>query len=186
MGLGWMLDDFGGHVGSHHAGGVNGQISQMLIIPGQDFALVILTNGGNGGLLTREGVKLALREFLGITLTLPDPITVAPERLADYVGAYTSYGRDITVQMVGARRASPLQNDEKTILMAHAVLKGGFPTPDSPPPPRQAPPMPLVFYAPDHFFVSEGAYQEMKGDFLRDDNGGVYAIRFSGRVHLRD
>jgi CubicO group peptidase (beta-lactamase class C family) len=173
MGISWMLDSYAGYNVSHHAGGVNGQISQLLLIPEQDFALVILTNGGNGGLLTREGVKLALREFLGITLTLPNPITVEAERLADYVGAYTSYGRDITIRL------------EDQQLIAHAALKGGFPTPDSPPPPRQAPPMPLVFYAPDHFFVAEGAYQEMKGDFLRDDNGRVYAIRFSGRVHLR-
>lgn len=61
---------------------------------------------------------------------------------------------------------------------------GGFPRPDTPPPPAP-PPMDGFFYTPERWIVSGGAFDGMRGHFLRTESGDIAWLRLGGRLYRR-
>ena len=65
-GLGWFLSDFHGYKMAHHSGGILGMVSKVVLIPEENFGLVILTNQQSG-----YAFNAIYREILMNYLDLP-------------------------------------------------------------------------------------------------------------------
>jgi CubicO group peptidase (beta-lactamase class C family) len=171
MALTWFVRELEGVGLAEHGGGTNGQQSFFSIAPEAGFALAIVTNHAPGGSrLIRAVSRLAWQLYLGVDERDPEPLELAPGQLAEYAGLYTNPFSDADLRIEDGR------------LMEHTVFKAGFPTKDSPPlPPVQ--PAPLAFYDADRVFVPEGTFEGARGDFVRDDEGGIAWFRSGGRLH---
>ncbi len=87
-GLGWMLFDWSGQSVIGHDGGTIGQSSFLRIVPGQDLAVALLTNGGNTAAFYRRVFDAVLEPLAGITLpplAQPQAVEIDPAR---YTGTY--------------------------------------------------------------------------------------------------
>jgi hypothetical protein len=71
-------------------------------------------------------------------------------------------------------------------LMMRVTYRGGFPTPDTPPPSSQPPPVRLAFYAEDRVVALDPPLQNNRGEFLRDLEGSIAWFRFGGRIRKRE
>lgn len=88
-GLGWALEDFGGHKVIGHDGGTIGQYSFLRVSPEKRVAVAMLTNGGDAIAVYREIVS----ELFGAAIhrrepALPPPnddLRIEPQR---YIGRY--------------------------------------------------------------------------------------------------
>lgn len=172
VGLGWYMYEYEGIQFCEHGGGTKGQITRLAIAPQRNFAAVILTNAGTGGTLITPVLKEIFNAFLGITVPLPEPVTLAQEELGAFTGRY-----DSALDFVDVSAA-----DGKLVLQL--TPKGGFPTASTPPPPAP-PPVSAVFYAPDRILVVDEPFRDVRGEFSRRANGDMEWLRISGRVHKK-
>lgn len=121
MGITWFVNKWGPLMRYSHGGATNGQQAMFMYIPEKDFALAILTNNDNGGVLNNAIVNLALEIYFDIKTTIPKPIKVNAVELEEYTGSYR----------IGTE-AFDLKIKNGELIYQHIPL-GGFPTPDSPP-----------------------------------------------------
>jgi hypothetical protein len=98
-GLGWMLFDWGGQRVIGHDGGTIGQMSSLRILPGESFAVALLTNSLGGGLLASRVMRWLFAETMGVEMPpRPQPPETLPAMdLAPYAGVYERLGFKITV-----------------------------------------------------------------------------------------
>ena len=169
IGLTWHIDDVGPVRTIRHGGGTVGQISQLVMVPEQDFALAVVTNANTGGRATREIVDRALELYLDAKDDKPDAMVVDPEILEAYVGVYSRPFADVVVT---------LENDE---LLMQTILKQGFPDNDSTPP-EPAPPAAVEFFAEDQVRAVSGGWT---AEFVRKPNGSIGWLRLRSRIHPR-
>ncbi|HIQ06635.1 MAG TPA: class A beta-lactamase-related serine hydrolase [Anaerolineae bacterium] len=173
MGLSWFLGDVSGVRKVWHGGGTTGQVSQLLLIPERGFAIAILTNADQGGFVTREVSRWALKQFLGLEVPDPAPIESSEEELAPYVGRYRRPFADIELGILGGK------------LVGQMTFKGGFPTRDSPPPPPP-PPMSLALCERDRLLVLDGPYKDARAEIIRKPDGSIGWLRANWRIHPRE
>ena len=103
-GLGWELFNLPQGTVVGHDGATIGQASYLRMVPEQDVAVVLLTNGENPAAIYAEIVGTALRELAGIELP---PLPAPPAPRADttavdasrYVGTYASSICDTSVSV---------------------------------------------------------------------------------------
>ncbi len=172
MGITWFINKSGPLTRYSHGGATNGQQAMFVFIPEKDFALTLLTNNDNGGVLNNNLVSLALEVYFGIKPTLPKPIKVNASELKEYVGSYR----------IGTE-AFNLKIKNGELIYQHIPL-GGFPTPDSPPGPAM-PPMRVAFFEKDQTLMLDEPMKNGIGDFIRDENGRVQFFRIGGRAHKK-
>lgn len=172
MGITWFINKSGSLTRYSHGGATNGQQAMFVFIPEKDFALALLTNNDNGGVLNNNLVSLALEVYFGITPKLPKPMQVNASELKEYVGSYR----------IGTE-AFDLKLKNGGLIFQHIPL-GGFPTPDSPPGPAM-PPMRVAFYEKDRTLMLDEPMKNGIGDFIRDENGRVQFFRIGGRAHKK-
>jgi hypothetical protein len=146
-----------------------GPIALLTIVPEERFAVVVLTNADYGDEVTLAASKRALEAYCGIEDPEPAAIPRGAEELAEFAGRYSAQLNDIELA------------PEDGGLRATLHLKGGFPTPDTPPPPP-LPPGRLVFHDGDRV-SGEGELEGARGEFLRDENGNIAWFRFGGRLY---
>ena len=172
VGLSWFITSLDGSRMISHGGGTNGQVTHLAIVPDREFAVVILTNGDQGGTLIYPLLDRALSLYLDLGLPKATPIDVAQDQLPAFAGRYESAlsGADITLG--------------EGVLVLQAFDKGGFPTPDTPPGPPP-PPVRLAFYAEDRVVGLDEPFKDARGEFLRDPDGRIAWLRVSGRLHRR-
>jgi CubicO group peptidase (beta-lactamase class C family) len=171
-GLGWRLTDVNGTRLIGHGGATKGQKALLRIVPDHQFAVALLTNSDDGGILSSRTVDAATEQYLGLTLPKAAPLTLPEEKLAAYVGQYESAMTiyDISLDAEG--------------LVLQATFKGGFPTPDAPPP-EPPPPLRMALYDEDRLVVLDEPMKDARGEFLRDANNRLTWLRLGGRVHAR-
>lgn len=172
VGLAWFIYDVDGISFIEHGGGTKGQITRLVIAPEKNFACAILTNSGMGGILINKVLHEIWDAFLGAREAPLEPLALDEAALQTYVGRYDAALDyfDITT--------------EQDKLVLQMIPKGGFPTPDVPPPP--APPaVHAKFYAPDKIIVLDEPFQDARGDFLRDANGQLAWLRIMVRAHKK-
>ena len=173
MGLSWMLQEIGGVRFVLHGGGTFGQLSTFMIAPERNFALVVLTNAGSGGVVMAETIKFALELFLDAKIQTPALLEKPEADLAEYAGRYES----------------ALDAIDLTVADGHLVMQvtphGGFPTRDTPagPPPS---PTRLKFTAPDRVAAIDPPFIGAQADFLRAPGGNLEWFRYGLRVHRRE
>ncbi len=172
MGITWFVNKSGPLMRYSHGGATNGQQAMFMYIPEKDFALAILTNNDNGGVLNNAIVNLALEIYFDIKTTIPKPIKVNAVELEEYTGSYR----------IGTE-AFDLKIKNGELIYQHIPL-GGFPTPDSPPGPAM-PPMRVAFYDKDQALVLDEPMKNGIGDFIRDEKGRVQFFRIGGRAHKK-
>lgn len=170
-GLGWAITDTDAGPLIGHDGGTMGQNAFLRIVPGADFAVCLLSNGGDPISLYRAIVARAVEEFTGVVVPpFPVPSPERPPVRADrYLGTYSSEVTDTTVRQ-----------DADGRLWMDRRMKGTFAdlqTPD---------PIELVHHTGDTFIADEpllGVY--MLHTFLGDDGKGRARFLHSGRADVR-
>ena len=171
-GLGWGLENVNGVRVVAHAGGTNGQVSQLALVPEHGFALAILTNAGRGSVLVRQVREWVLAEYLDLEIRSPQPLEAPVEELAQIAGVYRGYFTDLELGVLGGR------------LVGQATYKRGFPDQDAPvqPPP---PPASLALCQEDRLLILDGPAQDGLVDIIRQPGGAIGWLRYSGRLHAR-
>ncbi len=173
VGITWMIKELDGVLTARHSGGTKGQISLLVLVPAQRFALILVTNADQGGELCQEIANWALRQYCGIAESAFAPSTAAVD-LTEFVGFYRGALSDseLTVQA------------GKLVLQSHP--KGGFPTRDTPPLGAPPPPTRLELGQDDTVLGLDPPYTGSRGEFLRDANGTITWLRFGSRIARRD
>src|SRR5581483_10713929 len=132
VGLTWYGENRFGTI--RHTGGTTGQLSLLVLRPGDGFALTLLTNHSPNGM---QVINAALAAA-GLMGPAPEPFSGAP--VVEYAGIYqTELGR-VTISPKGER-----------IGIDHEPF-GGFTTKDTPAPPKP-PPSEAFFYSPERWVI---------------------------------
>jgi CubicO group peptidase (beta-lactamase class C family) len=172
VGLAWLLRTMDGTQIVMHGGATHGQQAVLMLVPTRQFAIVVLTNANRGSALHGEVTRWATRHFLGLSQESPAQLDLSPEQLAAYAGRYSARLSDLELRV------------EAGDLVLQVIPKGGFPLKDSPPPPAP-PPVRLAVWAEDRVIALDDPMQEARGEFLRDPDGRLIWLRWSGRLHAR-
>jgi hypothetical protein len=171
IGLAWMLRDVDGVRLASHGGGTTGQVSLLEMAPERQFALALVTNCDEGGLLVDAARKRALALYLGLDEKEPAPIETAEETLQEYAGRYMRPFADVELVVEGGR------------LVGTMIFKQGFPSQNVPPPPPTTP-IPCAPYAADRLIVTDGSFKHSRLEMIRQEDGTVGWCRM-GRLFKR-
>ena len=168
MGLNWYIWDIEGVRILEHGGSTNGQQATLWFAPEKDFAFCMLTNEQTGYILHTEVTNLVRKQYLGIEEKEPITFTLPDEKLNGYVARYQASFGDIV----------SFTPQEGGLLMTHTpALHPGQETPDDPFPPTRT-----LAIDEDRFLFIDPPFKGWKFDFLRDGEGRVKYLRFSGRI----
>ena len=172
MGLAWSITTVDETKMIRHGGGTNGQATLLRIVPSRQFAVAVFTNSDEGDALCDRVVNEATKEYIGLTLPEAIPLDLPEATLLSYTGNYDAAGSvyEITLQEGG--------------LVLQVTLKGGFPTPDSPPS-QSPPPVRIALYAEDRVIVLDEPMKDARGEFLRNPDHSIAWLRLGGRIHAR-
>jgi CubicO group peptidase (beta-lactamase class C family) len=170
-GLTWAVNDTYETRLVSHGGGTMGQVSQLILAPQKAFAVAVFTNADEGGQVTLDVTRRALKEYIGIEITDPDQMDVEEDVLAQYAGSYSRPFMDIHLGILGGR------------LIGQVIPKMGFPAKDSPPPPVP-PPFTVGLCEDDRLIVLDGPNKSGKAEIIRKEDGSIGWLRF-GRIHKR-
>lgn len=172
MGLTWFIKTTGPVTFYRHGGATHGQNAQLLFVPGQDFAFTILSNSDTGDNLCMGMFRAALEVYFGAVEPEPQVFTQPESELAEFAGIYDAQAQSIEL----TPKAGGLH------VQLH--IKGGFPTPETPPQPDPEA-YESAFYAPDRTIVTSGLEKGTRAEFLRSIHGQIEWLRVSGRIHRR-
>jgi hypothetical protein len=172
MAITWFIRKVGDLTIYAHGGATNGQQAYFFFIPDQDFALAILTNSDDGGIITAGVFNLALELYFNAKSNLPMPIKTPAKELKEFAGRYKIGTECFDLKVKGEH------------LIYHHIPLGGFPTPETPPGPAM-PPIRFSFYETDKVIGLDEPYKDALGDFLRDEKGVLQFFRVGGRAHKK-
>jgi CubicO group peptidase (beta-lactamase class C family) len=162
VGLSWQLRTRDGVTLVSHAGGTYGQQSNLALVPERGFAVTVLTNANAGAVLATEATDWAVERFLGLAPPAMRPVSLPPERLAEYAGEYVvpANGGTIRVSEGGGslRLALHVPGQDQPEIESDVQFIG-------------ADLMTMNYMGLTIF-----------GDFVRDDAGKVAWVRFVGRM----
>jgi len=171
MGITWFIRYADNLTAFAHGGATHGQQAYFFFIPEKGFALAILTNSDDGGIITAQTFGLALELYFNTKLKPPQPLAT-PQELNEFVGRYKIGTECFDIKVRGK------------YLVYHHIPLGGFPTPDTPPGPAM-PLMRFAFYDYDKLIGLDEPYKETLADIIRDNKGRVEYFRVGGRAHKK-
>jgi CubicO group peptidase (beta-lactamase class C family) len=172
MGITWFIRNVGNLTTYSHGGATNGQQALFCFIPEKNFALAILTNSDDGGIINNGIFSYALKLYFSAASTLPKAIKTPVRELEKFTGRYRIGTECFELKVKGDH------------LIYHHIPLGGFPKPDTPPGPAM-PPMRFSFYEQDKVIGLDEPYKDALGDFLRDESGKLRFFRIGGRAHKK-
>jgi CubicO group peptidase (beta-lactamase class C family) len=172
IGITWFIRKAGKLTRFGHGGATHGQQAIFMFIPEKDFAMAVLTNSDDGGVLNDNAIVSALRLYFNIKPSVPKSYRRDPGELKEYSGSYRigTEAFDLKAQ--------------KGYLVYHHIPLGGFPTPGAPPGPAM-PLMRFAFYEKDEMIGLDEPMKDAPGDFIRDEKGRVQYFRVGGRAHKK-
>ena len=165
-GLGWMLHDIDGESAFGHGGSTNGFRATLLVVPGREFAITVLTNGSQGSALYREVEAWALKEYLGLVRREQPAVEPATGKMAEYAGRFSVPFATLEVSATGrgldihARTRSAIQPEVARDTTYSAVYIGD-----------------------DEFRIVDKDLAGTTFDFVRDAGVGIRFLRHGGRLH---
>jgi len=171
MGITWFIRYADNLTVYAHGGATHGQQAYFFYIPEKDFALAILTNSDDGGIITAQTFGWALDLYFGIKLKSPKPLET-PQELKEFSGRYQIGTECFDIKVKGKQ------------LIYHHIPLGGFPTPETPPGPAM-PPMRFAFYDQDKLIGLDEPYNGALADIIRDNKERVEYFRVGGRAHKK-
>lgn len=172
MGITWFIREVGDITFYAHGGATNGQQAYFFFIPDKDFALAVMTNSDDGGILTAGITNYALELYFNAKSKLPKPIQKPVSELKEYAGRYQIGTECFDLKVKGK------------YLIYHHIPLGGFPRPDTPPGPAM-PRMRFSFYEEDKVIGLDEPYKDTLGDFIRGQDGQLLFFRVGGRAHKK-
>lgn len=172
MGITWFIRKVGDLTVYAHGGATKGQQAYFFFIPEKDFALAILTNSDDGGIITAGIFNYALELYFNAKPKLPRPVKTPAKEIKEFIGRYKIGTECFDLKVKGEH------------LVYHHIPLGGFPAPDTPPGPAM-PPMRFSFYEKDKVIGLDEPYKDVLGDFLRDQKGKLQFFRIGGRAHKK-
>lgn len=178
VGISWLLGEVAGVATVSHGGTTNGQHSDFTLVPERRFGVISMSNcGPNGPQLNHKVVRWALKRFLGLIDTEPEPIRLPDEQLAPYTGRFETIAAIVDVTAHDGRLSAQVTIKPK---MAAALRESGEEVPEQPP-------ILLAILAgqPDRYVVVEGDAKGMKGYFSRAEDGSVDGVHLGGRLATR-
>src|SRR5215204_1319769 len=171
MGITWFIRYADNLTAYAHGGATHGQQAYFFYIPEKDFALAILTNSDDGGIITAQTFGWALDLYFGIKLKQRKPLET-PQELKEFFGRYKIGTECFDIKSKGKQ------------LVYHHIPLGGFPRPATPPGPAM-PPMRFAFYDQDKLIGLDEPYNGALADIIRDEKGRVEYFRVGGRAHKK-
>ena len=87
MAVAWDVSNEGGVRQLTKSGTSVGQQAFMTLVPSRRFAMVLLTNSSRGFQLIRDVVRPGFKEYIGVTMTDPEPMEVPESELLPLLGA---------------------------------------------------------------------------------------------------
>jgi CubicO group peptidase (beta-lactamase class C family) len=186
MGMNWFVQDIDGVRAFFHGGDTLGQHTELVAIPDQDFAMVVLTNGqGGGGIASAMALDAALAEIpelsslsgrIGLHHALlidgdPPPIELSSDERAEYVGRYADPGQVYTFELT----------DDGLEVSAETIQEPGAWQPAIVPPPPPAAAAAVEFLEEDIAMINR---QRMP--FVRNADGQVGWVSVGLRLLPRD
>jgi CubicO group peptidase (beta-lactamase class C family) len=172
MGITWFIRKAGELTIYSHGGATHGQQAYLVFIPEKDYALAILTNSDDGGIITDKTFEEAPDLYFQAKRDTPKPIATPARELQAFTGRYQIGTECFDLKVKGK------------CLVYHHIPLGGFPTPDAPPGPAM-PPMRFLFYEQDKVIGLDEPYRDALGEFLRDEKGKLRYLRIGGRAHKK-
>jgi CubicO group peptidase (beta-lactamase class C family) len=176
VGISWLLRDVDGERVVSHGGSTIGQYSIFEMVPARDFALISMTNcGSNGDEFNEELLRWAFERYLGLVQQDPEPVAMDADVLAEYVGTYETIAAVCEITAVDGG------------LLLAAKTKPGTLEQLGEEDEEDEPPLPLGMLAGpgDRYIVSDGPAKGMKGYFVRNDEGTIWAVHAGGRLATR-
>jgi CubicO group peptidase (beta-lactamase class C family) len=177
FGLCWFLKQVGEVATVGHGGSSNGQFADLLLVPGRDFAIAVMSNAGpDSGLAFNQAViGWALEEYLGVAEQIPEPLPYDPALAAAVAG---SYGNEMMVLTIA--------DDGAGLSIACAIRPEIRASEDTElPPDLPAASMGLLPGDSGEFIVTDGGLAGQRGIFIRDASGTV-AADLAGRTFTRE
>ena len=173
VGLSWMVEQLDGGRLVQHAGSGWGIQTHGLFVPEAGFALVLLTNARAGFLAISRIRAYALERFAGLREPERPSVPLTGPELAEYAGAY---------RLPAA--AGPAWDERMTVRVADGAVALQLPADE----PEGEPPAPIAtrFVHCDELVMRDGPLAGLRTEFLRDEQGAVDALRFGGRIWLRE
>jgi CubicO group peptidase (beta-lactamase class C family) len=176
FGLCWFLREMDGARAIGHGGSANGQFAELLIVPERSFAVVSLSNSTPNGIPFNQAVvRWALKNYLGLLDSDPEPIPFDAARAREIVGSYQNDFMILTIETAGAG----LRIDTKIKPEIRAGAKTELP-PDAEPAD-----MGLLPGDKNEYMITDGTYKGLRGFFTRDESGTVVGVDLAGRLFKR-
>jgi CubicO group peptidase (beta-lactamase class C family) len=166
-GLAWALRDRDGKRLVGHGGSTNGFRAYLTLVPEEQFAICMLTNGNLGTAVYHRLEDWALEHYCGIRHIKPECVEISEDRLQHLAGYYEQPIHKITItpQDGGLRLdvvdRSPLVDEVE----------------DKPQEPKWAYPI-----SDRDFIIKGGPDDGQHVDFVFDDDGNPKFFRYHGRV----
>jgi CubicO group peptidase (beta-lactamase class C family) len=172
VGITWMLRNLEGTRVITHSGSTTGQQALFVVVPERSFTLVVLTNSSRGSELHNRVGRWVIREYLGTRQSELPQIKIGIDELQRYAGQYRGEMADHALRV------------EDGMLVLQSTPLGGFPKRDSPPGPTP-PPVHLRVIGQDQVLCVDPPLQDMRGEFLRDEQGRIAWFRLGSRIARR-
>jgi hypothetical protein len=172
FGLSWRVIDIDDHRLISHGGSTKGRVTFLGISPSQHFALIVLTNGEDGGTITNSAWSDALILFLGLEMSEAQPLQTSPEKLMGFVVKYENLAEILELKL------------EERALVLHTYNKGGVPTPNTPPMPNPRA-VEVALCGEDRLVVLDEPMNGNRGEFLRCETGKIEWLRLGSWEHHR-
>ncbi|MCC6793250.1 MAG: beta-lactamase family protein [Thermomicrobiales bacterium] len=164
-GLGWQRREVDGALFIEHGGATNGFMARLVTIPERNFAIAILTNHAAGGSAHTEISRIAIEMLLGIRDELPPVVTLEPDQLARYAGAYSHRLADLTLTVNG--------NGYDVTRVNRNPFSGAE---------TQGDPFRLSPVSERVFLAEGGGLDRNFADIILNDDGSVRFLRLGGRL----
>jgi CubicO group peptidase (beta-lactamase class C family) len=172
IGLSWFIANIGNVRVVKHGGGTFGQISAFMLAPDQKFAIAVVTNSDQGGMVNEIVTKWAFKHFLGAENTEPELINIPASDLTAYEGTYSA--------VLTSLKVIPSESDGMLLGTFMYHTNGLF---EKDPPPISG--IRLAFYGDDKITALDEPYKGTRGDFIRNKDGKLAWLRFGGRAAAR-
>jgi len=173
FGICWFLRDVDGVRTIGHGGSANGQFAELLIVPERNFAVVSLSNSDPNGIPFNQAVvRWALKNYLGLVDSDPEPMSFDAIRAQEIFGSYQNDFMTLTIETDGAGMRIDIK--------IRPEIRAGART-ELPPDPEPAD-MGLLPGDKDEYIITNGLYKGQCGLFTRDKSGVITGVDLAGRL----
>ena len=168
--LDWAERDSGGARSIGHGGVTAGYISDLVIVPDHDVAVIGLTNATNGAIVNQTIRRWALQRVAGLVERDPEPDPTSRPDAASYLGCYLHPFADLTVAAGDLDATLVVSAEQRDI-------DGWRPPADEP--------VTCGFLADDHIVSLDHDETARVGRFGLDGDGRAEWLLWGGRRALR-